>query len=352
MSSGTSELVEWTKTLNKCYKVDGSKVLIEDKGTATDVLALISQFPSSKINAEVLRECKTGLALGKLAKSDDADIKATSTQIMLAWKKLIVAADDHHKNKTTATPVKKSTAESGTAAAATKPTTPKAISTTAPVTPIVAPTTPSSSNAAASPVELDEEATSLLGKLEDFRNKTQKLLYTNLKVPDVEAAATYLTRWEEKQITPAEVKLMSKAQLACDIEAEMYKVTVTNSSNREKYNAKYREIAGHLKDVNNPEIHIKLFTRRLSCEQLVTLPPSELASDALKEKRRKEAEWEFEAARSDNKTKESATDQFPCAKCKGRKCTYYQLQTRSADEPMTVFITCLNCGNKWKDGDH
>tara|TARA_Y100000591_G_C21853830_1_gene713505 strand:+ start:9050 stop:9571 length:522 start_codon:yes stop_codon:yes gene_type:complete len=44
----------------------------------------------------------------------------------------------------------------------------------------------------------------------------------------------------------------------------------------------------------------------------------------------------------------ASTDEFKCYKCKQRKCTYYQLQTRSADEPMTTFITCLNCGNKWK----
>jgi len=44
----------------------------------------------------------------------------------------------------------------------------------------------------------------------------------------------------------------------------------------------------------------------------------------------------------------SSTDEFFCYKCKTRKCTYYQLQTRSADEPMTTFVTCLNCGNRWK----
>lgn len=44
----------------------------------------------------------------------------------------------------------------------------------------------------------------------------------------------------------------------------------------------------------------------------------------------------------------SATDEFKCYKCKQNVCTYYQLQTRSADEPMTTFITCLNCGNRWK----
>ena len=39
---------------------------------------------------------------------------------------------------------------------------------------------------------------------------------------------------------------------------------------------------------------------------------------------------------------------FKCGKCKSKKTTYYQLQTRSADEPMTTFVTCLACMNRWK----
>ncbi len=45
---------------------------------------------------------------------------------------------------------------------------------------------------------------------------------------------------------------------------------------------------------------------------------------------------------------EAMTDQFKCGRCKGRKCSYYELQTRSADESMTIFITCICCGNRWK----
>jgi transcription elongation factor S-II len=44
----------------------------------------------------------------------------------------------------------------------------------------------------------------------------------------------------------------------------------------------------------------------------------------------------------------AATDTFTCRKCKSNKCTYYQMQTRSADEPMTTFVTCIDCGNRWK----
>jgi len=62
------------------------------------------------------------------------------------------------------------------------------------------------------------------------------------------------------------------------------------------------------------------------------------------ERIRELAEWE--AVRGQQQ--EASTDAFKCGKCKQRKCTYYQLQTRSADEPMTTFVTCVECGNRWK----
>ena len=40
---------------------------------------------------------------------------------------------------------------------------------------------------------------------------------------------------------------------------------------------------------------------------------------------------------------------FFCSACKKKtKCDYYQMQTRSADEPMTTFVTCLECDRRWK----
>ncbi len=45
---------------------------------------------------------------------------------------------------------------------------------------------------------------------------------------------------------------------------------------------------------------------------------------------------------------EASTDTFTCRKCKGNKCTFYTQQVRSADEPMTIFVNCLGCGNRWK----
>jgi transcription elongation factor S-II len=47
-------------------------------------------------------------------------------------------------------------------------------------------------------------------------------------------------------------------------------------------------------------------------------------------------------------TIESMTDTFTCGKCRGKQCTYYQMQCKSADEPMTIFCQCILCGNRWK----
>lgn len=48
--------------------------------------------------------------------------------------------------------------------------------------------------------------------------------------------------------------------------------------------------------------------------------------------------------------KEIHDGMFKCGKCKSNNTSYYQLQTRSADESMTTFHTCHNCGKRWKTG--
>ena len=44
----------------------------------------------------------------------------------------------------------------------------------------------------------------------------------------------------------------------------------------------------------------------------------------------------------------NVTDQYLCHRCNNRKTVYSQRQTRSADEPMTIFVKCVVCGNRWK----
>ena len=49
-----------------------------------------------------------------------------------------------------------------------------------------------------------------------------------------------------------------------------------------------------------------------------------------------------------NNNIQASTNLFTCVKCKSKRCTYYSLQTRSSDEPETIFVTCLDCGKNFK----
>ena len=86
---------------------------------------------------------------------------------------------------------------------------------------------------------------------------------------------------------------------------------------------------------------------------LASLEPKDIASEQKKLEREKANKDGLEAGRSDfnaeilkNSTKGKGF--FTCKKCKGQNTTYYQMQTRGADEPMTNFVTCLDCKNQWK----
>lgn len=46
--------------------------------------------------------------------------------------------------------------------------------------------------------------------------------------------------------------------------------------------------------------------------------------------------------------REKIDSEFKCRKCKSNNCSHYQMQTRSADEPMTTFVNCMDCGNRWR----
>merc|ERR1712139_642147 len=86
-------------------------------------------------------------------------------------------------------------------------------------------------------------------------------------------------------------------------------------------------------------------------EQVPTLTAEEMASDEKQAERAKLRKYSMEEIQSDWALKngqQRITGMFTCGKCKGVKTTYFQMQTRSSDEPMTTFVTCLSCNNRWK----
>lgn len=59
--------------------------------------------------------------------------------------------------------------------------------------------------------------------------------------------------------------------------------------------------------------------------------------------------WKDELRKIEEKAKTHenipTTDLYKCYKCGNRKCKASQVQTRGADEPMTIFVTCIVCYN-------
>lgn len=115
----------------------------------------------------------------------------------------------------------------------------------------------------------------------------------------------------------------------------------------EAYRKRIGSLNFNLRDPKNPELNDRVLSKTLSVSELCSMSPEALASESKKkevEDLRKLSLFKAQAASSG----EAETDMFRCGKCKQRKCTYFQKQIRSADEPMTTFVTCVNCDNHWK----
>jgi transcription elongation factor S-II len=79
----------------------------------------------------------------------------------------------------------------------------------------------------------------------------------------------------------------------------------------------------------------------LATANLIDLYPERW--DDLKKKHREEQKFLYEQKLS------AMTTKYVCSKCKKKRITYYELQTRSADEPTTTFFNCLDCGHRWRN---
>lgn len=113
------------------------------------------------------------------------------------------------------------------------------------------------------------------------------------------------------------------------------------------YKNKVRSLALNLKNKSNPGLRESVVSGELAVEKLCKMSVDAMASEEAQARDRKLAEEAIFKARG-AESAQAETDMFKCGKCGGRKCTYFQMQTRSADEPMTTFVTCVSCGNHWK----
>lgn len=151
---------------------------------------------------------------------------------------------------------------------------------------------------------------------------------------------------------PAEVEERQRGEVdACDpirvavcLESAMFEKW-GRSTGAQK--VKYRSIIFNIGDSSNPDFRRKVLLGRVKPEKVLEMKPEEMAShERQRQNKQIKDKALFECERG--KQAEATTNSFKCGRCGKRKCTYYQLQTRSADEPMTTFVTCVNCNKRWK----
>ncbi|KAG2388399.1 hypothetical protein C9374_000563 [Naegleria lovaniensis] len=137
-------------------------------------------------------------------------------------------------------------------------------------------------------------------------------------------------------------------ELCVEIENAVFNYFKSNPQiHNHTYDDQCRTLGRNLCDSKNEDFRSNVYHGVIVMDALPTMKVQEMAS---KEKQKERQILQERKQHQDMVAKpaEVESSMFRCGKCKQTKCTYFEMQTRSADEPMTAFITCLNCGNKWK----
>lgn len=290
-------------------RMEDFRSIKENLDTADDpaeVLSLLEQLEDRKkeVTLEILKTSQLGLSVGGLKKRypNDKKIIELSKTLIADWKSSLSTSSTPDKppaNGTKATPVRKETPAKNEEPTSDK----KRKSTTAEEKPAKRP--------APSPVPAGND-----------RDRVRILLTEAI------GAAEEGDSWDP-------------TDLATTIEEELH--TIYGDTNKD-YKAKFRSLSFNL--TKNATLRRNVMGGSLPVEKLCRMTSQEMASEEEQKKRKEIEKWHIEAATIGKM--EASTDQFLCGKCKNRKCTYYQMQTRSADEPMTTFVTCTVCNNRWK----
>ena len=144
-------------------------------------------------------------------------------------------------------------------------------------------------------------------------------------------------------MSPDPVKTVLNAAAA--IETTIYEKL--GPEEKDAYKSKVRSLYQNLKNKSNARLRASLLNGKLAPEKFVEMSHEELKSA---ERRKEDASLEKENMRLAQAPQEekSVSTSLECSKCRQKKVSYTQAQTRSADEPMTTFCECLNCGKRWK----
>ncbi|KAJ3811035.1 transcription factor S-II, central domain-containing protein [Lentinula aff. lateritia] len=282
------------------------KKLVKQLQGASNVLDIVNILSILKrdhqVNEAILRESKAGLAVGKLRAHESPEVSGAAKELVKKWKTEVEKA-------------KQATASSQAA----KPQVPRKASTAS--NGAITPT--ATANKIARTAKSD--GVKVTGTGDGTRDKCAELLYDGLACDS--GAPTELILQRAKAVEVAVLNNIGSTSAA--------------------YKSKIRSLFVNLKDKGNPSLREDVVSGDISAEKLAKMSPGDMASAERKAADDKIKQNNLFASLGAEE-QQAETDAFQCGRCKQRKCRYRQAQTRSADEPMTTFVTCVNCGNRWK----
>ncbi|XP_061908527.1 transcription elongation factor A protein 2 isoform X2 [Entelurus aequoreus] len=268
-------------------------------------LDLLKELKNMTMCLETLQSTRVGMSVNAVRKqSSDQEVQNLAKALIKSWKKLIDGSEgksEEKEKKKNDSPVRTSSTSKDSRSSETSKTTaePPAVTTFPPV-----------------PVTTDS-----------VRNKCRELLVTALQTDD-----------DYKTIG------VNCGVLAAQIEEHIFEEIKSTDM---KYKSRLRSRISNLKDQKNPDLRRNVLCGNISAQTIASMTSEAMASAEMKQMREtltKESIREHQLSRVGG----TETDMFVCKKCKGKSCTYTQVQTRSADEPMTTYVLCNDCGQRWK----
>ncbi|OAA62025.1 transcription elongation factor s 2 [Niveomyces insectorum RCEF 264] len=313
------ELTARVKALNKA---------IASNEPAPSIIAIMGELKKSTAPTEdVLRTTRAGHTVGKLRAHANAEVKSLAAEIVSKWKKAVELE-------------KKRTGAAGAAANGTKTGSPAA-------------STPQSKTA--SPAPAGSATSTKTGGGENnggtpaFKGDPEKRKFDSDGVDVNRTGSTtrdnciglmYNGLAFRSTIAPERVLVK-----AIEVEKAAF---VAYKGETSEYRAKLRSLFQNLKNRSNPALARRVLAGEIAADAFVVMTSDELKSAHLRQLESALARENMMKAQVPM-TEKSISDALTCGKCKQRKVSYTQAQTRSADEPMTTFCECTVCGHRWKD---
>ncbi|XP_062247441.1 transcription elongation factor A protein 2 [Platichthys flesus] len=278
-------------------------------------LDLLRELSNIKMSLETLQSTRVGVSVNAVRKqSSDEDVQNVARGLIKSWKKLLDGSEgkSEEKKKDEASPVRtSSTSEDSGCSDPSRKTSEETPTNPAPPTRVT--------SFPPAPVTTDS-----------VRNKCRELLAAALQSDD-----------DHKTFG------VDCYHLAAQIEEHILYIFQEFKSTDIKYKTRLRSRISNLKDQKNPDLRRNVLSGGISPQSIARMSAQEMASTELKQIRdtlTKESIREHQLS----KVGGTETDMFICSKCRGKSCSYTQVQIRSADEPMTTFVLCNSCGNRWK----